>query len=250
MTLRLGIDLGGSAIKAGVVNIEDGAIVGEVSTRPTPQPSTPAAVASAISALAGDHPGCTGPIGFAFPAVVTSGIARTAANVDHGWIGCNGAELVRTATGRPCGFVNDADAAGLAEMRFGAGRGVRGAVMVLTLGTGIGTALFIDGRLWPNSELGHLEVRGEEAEHRASARVRSLLNLDWTSWAGRVNEVLDVYHRLLWPDLYIISGGVTEHWTEFGAHLAAPSPIVPAALRQHAGVVGAAVYAAEHCGQS
>lgn len=250
MTLRLGIDLGGSAIKAGVVNVEDGTIVGHVSTRPTPQPATPAAVVAVVRELAAEHPQCTGPIGFAFPAVVTGGVARTAANVDHGWIGCNGAQLVRAATGRACGFVNDADAAGVAEMRFGAGRGVRGTVFMLTLGTGIGSALFVDGRLWPNSELGHLEVRGEEAEHRASARVRSVLKLDWAAWAGRVNEVLDVYHRLLWPDLYIVSGGVTEHWAEFGPRLVAASPIVPAALRQHAGVVGAAVYAAEHCGPS
>ncbi len=247
MTLRLGIDLGGSAIKAGVVNVTDGQIVGSVTTRDTPQPSTPGAVAAAVAALAGDHPDCPGPMGFAFPAVVTGGVARTAANVDHGWIGCNGAELMRAATGRPCGFLNDADAAGLAEMRFGAGRGVRGTVLMLTFGTGIGSALFVDGRLWPNAELGHLEVRGEEAEHRASARVRSVLKLDWPAWAARVNEVLDVYHRLLWPDLYIVSGGVTEHWAEFGARLHAPSPIVPAALRQHAGVVGAALYAAEHC---
>ena len=247
MTLRLGIDLGGSAIKASVVNVENGQLVGHVTTRPTPQPATPAAVVAAIAELAGDHPTCTGPIGFAFPAVVTGGIARTAANVDHGWIGCNGAELISASTGRRCGFVNDADAAGLAEMSFGAGRGFRGTVLMITLGTGIGTALFVDGRLWPNSELGHLEVRGEEAEHRASARVRSVLNLDWASWAARVNEVLDTYHRLLWPDLYIISGGVTEHWAEFGARLSAPSPILPAALRQHAGVVGAAVYATEHC---
>jgi len=247
MTLRLGIDLGGSAIKAGVVNIQDGTLVGHVSTRPTPQPAPPAAVAAAIAELAGDHPACTGAIGFAFPAVVTNGVARTAANIDHGWIGCNGAELVQNATGRACGFLNDADAAGLAEMRFGAGRGVQGTVLLLTLGTGIGSALFTDGRLWPNSELGHLEVRGEEAEHRASARVRSMLKLDWASWAARVNEVLDVYQRLLWPDLYIISGGVTEHWTQFGPLLRAGSPVVPAALRQHAGVVGAAVYAAELC---
>jgi polyphosphate glucokinase len=244
MTLSLGIDLGGSAIKAAAVDVADGRVVGEVTTRPTPQPATPAAVAAAVAALVAAHPETAGTVGFAFPAVVTGGVARTAANVDHGWVGCNGAELVERATGRPCGFLNDADAAGLAEMRFGAGRGVRGNVLVLTLGTGIGTALFTNGELWANSELGHLEVRGEEAEHRASARVRSALNLSWADWAARVNEVLDVYHRLLWPDLCIISGGVTEHWAEFGGRLRAGAPVVPAQLRQHAGVVGAAAYAA------
>ena len=152
MTLSLGIDLGGSAIKAGAVDVADGRLVGEVTTRPTPQPATPAAVAAAVAALVAEHPEATGTVGFAFPSVVTEGIARTAANVDHGWVGCNGAELVERATGRRCGFLNDADAAGLAEMRFGAGRGVGGSVLVLTLGTGIGTALFTNGELWANSK--------------------------------------------------------------------------------------------------
>lgn len=248
MTHCIGIDLGGSAIKAGVVDTRVGELVGETLTVPTPQPATPEAVVAAVAGLVRRFPGCGGPVGFAFPAVVTAGVARTAANVDAAWIGCNGAQRIQAATGRACGFVNDADAAGVAEMRFGAGRGFRGTVMMITLGTGIGSALFVDGRLWPNSELGHLEVRGQEAEHRASARVRSVEHLDWAAWATRVNEVLDTYHRLLWPDLYIVSGGVTEHWDAFGPLLHAPSPIRPAALRQHAGVVGAAVYAAEHCG--
>ncbi len=249
MTHRIGIDLGGSAIKAGVVNVETGELVGQTSTRPTPQPATPSAVAAAVAELVALYPETAGPVGFAFPAVVTAGVARTAANVDSAWIGCNGAALIERATGRACGFLNDADAAGLAEMHFGAGRGIRGNVLVLTLGTGIGTALFANGELWANSELGHLDVRGEEAEHRASARVRSALNLGWADWAARVNVVLDEYHRLLWPDLYIISGGVTEHWAEFGSCLRAGAPVVPAELRQHAGVVGAAAYAATHAGR-
>ena len=245
MTRRLGIDLGGSAIKAGVVDVTDGTLVSEVTTRPTPQPATPELVAAAVSELVADHPECTGAVGFAFPSVVTFGVARTAANVDHAWIGCNGSQLILQHTGRRCGFLNDADAAGMAEMRFGAGRGVKGTVLSLTLGTGIGSAMFTDGLLWPNTELGHLEIQGVEAEHHASARVRSAEHLDWDAWALRVNEVLDAYHKLLWPDLYIISGGVTENWEIFGPKLRAGSPIRPAALRQHAGVVGAAVYAAE-----
>lgn len=240
----LGIDLGGSAIKAGVVDINDGRVVDVVSTRPTPQPATPAAVAVAVAELVTEHGAATGPLGFAFPAVVTGGVARTAANVDSGWIGCDGSEVIHRATGRRCGFLNDADAAGLAEMRYGAGRGIRGSVLLLTLGTGIGTALFINGELWPNTELGHLEIKGVEAEHHASARVRSAEHLDWAAWATRVNDVLREYHRLLWPDLYIVSGGVTEHWDAFGGLLSAGAPIVPAMLRQNAGLVGAAAYAA------
>lgn len=249
MTTAIGIDLGGSAIKAGMVDVGTGYLVGEPRMVPTPQPATPEAVIPAVAGLVRAYPECQGEVGFAFPAVVTAGTARTAANVDHAWIGLDGAARLSSATGRRCVFVNDADAAGLAEMRFGAGRDFRGTVLMLTLGTGIGSALFVDGALWPNSELGHLEVRGQEAEHRASAKVRTALKLDWPAWAERVNDVLDTYHRLLWPDLYIIGGGVTERWEEFGPLLKADSPIRPAALRQHAGVVGAAVYAHELAGR-
>ncbi len=144
---------------------------------------------------------------------------------------------------RPVAFLNDADAAGIAEMTLGAGRDRAGTVMVITLGTGIGTALFVDGRLLPNTELGHLEVRGKEAEHRASAKVRADLDLDWVEWAAEVNEVLEAYHSLLWPDVFVIGGGVTENWQHFGSLLSSRAEIVPAAFGNDAGIVGAAMAA-------
>ena len=146
---------------------------------------------------------------------------------------------------RPVAFLNDADAAGIAEMTLGAGRDRAGTVMVITLGTGIGTALFVDGRLLPNTELGHLEVRGKEAEHRASAKVRADLDLDWVEWAAEVNEVLEAYHSLLWPDVFVIGGGVTENWQHFGSLLSSRAEIVPAAFGNDAGIVGAAMAAVQ-----
>jgi polyphosphate glucokinase len=241
----LGIDFGGSSIKAGAVDVGAGAVIGTLESVPTPQPATPATVAGALAELARRFPQCRGPVGFAYPGVVVHGITRTASNVDAAWIGTDAARLLATATGRPGWCVNDADAAGLGEMRFGAGRGERGTVLMLTFGTGIGSAMFVDGRLWPNTELGHLELGGREAEHRASARVRAERGLDFAQWCELVNEVLAGYHALFWPDLFIVGGGVSERWEEFGGLLRAESRIVPARLRQHAGVVGAALYAFE-----
>lgn len=247
--LTLGIDLGGSSIKAGAVDVGRGEVAGRLESVPLPQPSTPAAVGAAIRALAAACPACDGPVGFAFPSVVKAGLARTAANVDRGWIGTDGAAVAAAATGRPATFVNDADAAGLAELRFGAARGERGTVLMLTFGTGIGSALFVDGRLWPNTELGHLRLGAEEAEQYASARVRSELGLDWPAWAARVNAVLAEFERLFWPDLFVVGGGVSENWAAFAPLLRTEARIVPAALRQTAGVVGAALHASEHAGQ-
>ena len=246
MTLLLGIDVGGSAIKAGAVEVAGGAVVGELKSVATPPGAQPPATRHALKTLAAQFPECHGPIGMAFPSVLKHGIAWTAANIDRSWIGTDAAALLREATGRPGVVVNDADAAGVAEMRCGAGRGERGVVMMLTFGTGIGSALFIDGRLFGNTELGHLEINGREAEHWASARVRALEELDWSAWCARVNQVLGRYHALLWPDLFIIGGGVSERWEEFGPLLQAPARIVPAQLRHTAGVVGAALHAAEH----
>jgi polyphosphate glucokinase len=245
MSLTLGIDLGGSAIKAGAVDATAGELVGELRSVPTPAGATLDATRAALAELVARFPECRGPVGLAFPAVVKRGITCTAAHVDRGWIGADAAALLTAAAGRPGFVVNDADAAGVAEMRVGAGRGERGVVMMLTFGTGIGTALFVDGRLWPNTELGHLEVDGREAEHRASARVRTVENLDWPTWCERVNLVLARYHALLWPDVFIVGGGVSERWEEFAGLLRSPARIVPAKLRHTAGVVGAALYAAE-----
>ncbi len=249
MRLTLGLDLGGSSIKAGAVDVVAGRVVGELKSVPTPDGARPAATQAALEALVAQFPECSSPVGLAFPAVVKDGVALSAANIDKAWIGTNASELLSAAAKRPGHVVNDADAAGVAEMRIGAGRDRRGVVMMLTFGTGIGTALFADGRLWPNSELGHLELDGKEAEQIASARVRTAEGLDWPAWCARVNRVLAGYHALFWPDLFIIGGGVSERWEEFGSQLRSAAQILPASLRQTAGVVGAAFYAAEQPGR-
>jgi len=248
MSLLLGLDLGGSSIKAGAVDVATGRVVGELQSIPTPAGARPEATQAALATLIARFPQCSGPVGLAFPAVIKSGTALSAANIDKSWIGTDAARLLSAAAGRLGYVVNDADAAGVAEMRIGAGRSERGVVMMLTFGTGIGTALFVDGRLWPNSELGHVEFDGREAEHIASARVRTAEQLDWPAWCERVNRVLAGYHALFWPDLFIIGGGVSERWEEFGGQLRSPARIVPAQLRQTAGVVGAACFAAEQPG--
>jgi polyphosphate glucokinase len=249
VSLVLGLDLGGSSIKAGAVDIAAGQVVGELQSIPTPDGAKPAATQTALAELVARFPQCSGNVGLAFPSVIKSGIAYSAANIDKGWIGTDAAKVLTAAAGRPGFVVNDADAAGIAEMRIGAGRAERGVVMLLTFGTGIGTALFVDGRLWPNSELGHIELDGREAEHIASARVRTAEKLDWPQWSERVNRVLAGYHALFWPDLFIIGGGVSERWEEFGGGLRSQARVVPAVLRQTAGVVGAAFFAAEQTGR-
>jgi polyphosphate glucokinase len=240
----LAFDVGGSFVKAGLVDATAGRVARDVLRRATPADAAPEAVIDLLAAMASDLPS-TGPVGLAFPAVAKKGVAWTAANVDRRWIGTNAQLLLEARIGRPVAFLNDADAAGVAEMTLGAGRGRDGTVMVLTLGTGIGTAIFVDGRLLPNTELGHLEVRGEEAEHRASAKVRTDRGLGWHEWADAVNEVLAAYHALLWPDLFIIGGGVTENWEHFGSLLKSRAEIIPAHFRNDAGIIGAAMAAAE-----
>jgi polyphosphate glucokinase len=241
----LGIDTGGSSLKAAPVDVTSGVLASDVVSFPTPAPATPGAIAGVVKQIAAAFPDVSGPVGFAFPSVVTAGIARTAANVDKAWIGTDGARLVREATGRPAAFLNDADAAALAEMRVGAGRGQDGTVIMLTFGTGIGSAIFHDGHLLPNTEFGHMEIRGMEAEHRASARVRTAEQLGWPEWSERVNEVLARMHALIWPDLFILGGGVVENWASFGPLLESPARVVPAELGNTAGIVGAALAAHE-----
>lgn len=239
----LAFDVGGSFVKAGLVDVAAGQVVGDVLRRPTPADAAPEAVIDLLAAMAGDL-ASEGPVGLAFPAVAKKGVALTAANIDKRWIGINAQSLLEARVQRPVAFLNDADAAGVAEMTLGAGRGREGTVMLLTLGTGIGTAIFVDGRLVPNTELGHLEVRGMEAEHRASAKVRADQRLGWQEWADAVNEVLAAYHALLWPDVFIIGGGVTENWQQFGPLLRSRAEIVLARFRNEAGMVGAAMAAA------
>lgn len=241
--ILLGLDVGGSSIKAALVDVEHGVISTPLLSVPTPSPSTPEQVLRACAQIDRELAG-VGPVGLAFPAVVKRGVARTAANVDKSWIGCRGGEQLAQLIGRPVLFVNDADAAGIAEISAGAGRGVRGVVLLLTFGTGIGSGLFLDGRLLPNTELGHLEFHGRDAEFSASARVRTEEALNWSSWCARVNDYLARLHALFWPDLFIIGGAVTENWQQFGHLLESPAEIRCAAHGGQAGVIGAAFAAA------
>jgi polyphosphate glucokinase len=242
--ILLGIDTGGSTIKGAPVNIAAGRLAEPAITLLTPQPATPAAVAAVARELAGRF-ATSGPIGFGLPSVVRHGRVYTAANLDPSWLGAEGAQLMSDTLGRPCVLMNDADAAGLAEMRVGAGRGVGGTVIVLTFGTGIGSSIFIDGVLVPNTEFGHLEMNGVEAEERASGRARVKLGLSWPAWAEGVNAYLQQMHRLFWPSTFILCGGVTENYGEFGHLLKSPAHIVPGDLRLEGGIVGAALAAAE-----
>ena len=239
----LGIDVGGSSIKGGLVDVTTGKLLGEGHV-PTPKPSAPEAVMKQVAVLGQQLPGAQA-VGFAFPSVVKNNIARTAANVDHGWIGADGVKLARAALGLPAVFLNDADAAGLAEMRWGAGRNTPGTVIMLTFGTGIGTALFADGKLMPNTEFGHIQMHGADAEAWASARVRTEQNLDFPEWIGRVNEYLALIHALFWPDVFILGGAVSERYDQFAPLLKSQAEIRPALFAGQAGVMGAALAAAE-----
>ncbi|MDP9433260.1 MAG: ROK family protein [Actinomycetota bacterium] len=240
----VGVDIGGSGIKGARVNLDTGELLSERHRFDTPQPSTPDAVAGRVTELLAQLE-WSGPFGCTFPAVVKDGVARTAANVDASWIGTDVVAVMREATGQPASVVlNDADAAGVAEMRFGAGRGQGGVVVLVTLGTGIGTAVFLDGRLMPNTELGHIEIDGIDAELNASGAVRERLELSWEDWAARVDRYLDHLDALIWPDLIIIGGGVSKKSAKWLHHLNVRVPVVPAQLRNNAGIVGAALVAA------
>ena len=241
----IGIDVGGSSIKAGLVDLDAGRLVGDLSSAPTPQPSSPAAMLVVFQELVGRFPGAQGNVGIAMPSVVKHGKVCTAANIDRGWIGVDGPALVEKPLGRSAIFLNDADAAGVAEVTWGAGKGAKGTVIMLTFGTGIGTAFFVDGILLPNSELGHMEVRGREAEKWTSAQVRTAEKLDWPAWIERVNVYLAELYNLFWPDLFILGGAVSERFAEFAPLLRSDAQIKPAAFAGQAGVIGAALAAAD-----
>jgi len=243
----LGIDIGGSGIKGAPVDVKEGVLAAERYRIPTPQPVTPGAVSETVAEIV-EHFGWKGPIGCTFPAVVKKGVVYTAANVDQSWVGVNGRELLTKTTGCPVRLLNDADAAGIAEMKFGAGRGCQGVVLVITLGTGIGSAVFVDGSLMPNTEFGHIEMRSRlrgsvEAEHYASDRVRKEEKLKWGEWAARVNEYLALLESLFSPDLFILGGGVSKKHKKFLSELNIRARVVPAQLRNEAGIVGAALAA-------
>ncbi|GAB4445428.1 MAG: ROK family protein [Anaerolineae bacterium] len=238
----LGIDIGGSGIKGAPVDVEKGELTADRYRIPTPQPSRPEAVAKVVAKIA-KHFEWSGPIGCTFPAVIKKGVAYSAANVDKSWIGTNGQEIIAQQTGCPVLLLNDADAAGLAEMRFGAGQERSGVVIMLTLGTGIGSAIFVDGVLVPNTEFGHMEVRGMDAEDRAADRIRKGEDLSWKKWGERVNEFLERMEVLFSPDLFIIGGGVSKKHEKFFPYLTTKAELVPAQSLNEAGIIGAALAA-------
>jgi polyphosphate glucokinase len=239
-----GLDIGGSGIKGSIVNVTTGTLDAPRYRLPTPDPATPEAVVD-VAAQVVRHFDWHGPIGCGFPAVVKGGVIYTAANISPRWINTNGAQMLAQATDADVRLLNDADAAGLAEMRFGAGREQSGLVLMLTIGTGIGTALFIDGKLVPNTELGHIEIRGKDAEARASDSARERKKLSWKAWARRFDEYLNVIARLIWPDLIIVGGGASREFERFADLLTVPVEVVPARLRNEAGIIGAAIAAYE-----
>ena len=250
----LGIDVGGTGIKAGVVDVSEGVLVGARTDVPTPQPSTPDAVAEAIRGLV-DRIGWDGPVGVTVPSVVHQGITRVAPNIDDSWIGCEvGPLFARHLPGTAVSVLNDADAAGITEARFGAARGRRGLVILLTFGTGIGSAFLVDGRLIPNTEFGHILVRDvdgvsvDESEHLASGAVRVREGWDFERWTPHVSAVLRTIENLLWPSLFVIGGGVSEASAEWFPLLDNRTPVVAASRLNDAGVVGAAVFAAREAG--
>ncbi|QNP65086.1 polyphosphate--glucose phosphotransferase [Streptomyces genisteinicus] len=240
-----GVDIGGSGIKGAPVDLERGDLAEERHKVLTPHPATPDAVADGVAEVVG-HFGWTGPVGITFPGVVTGGITRTAANVDKGWIDKDAARLLGDRIGgAPVTLLNDADAAGVAEMTFGAGRGRKGTVILLTFGTGIGSALFTDGRLVPNTELGHLELHGHDAEKRASTKAKEDADLSWSHWARRVQKYLAHVEMLFSPELFVIGGGVSRKAEKFLPLIEdIRAEIVPAELQNNAGIVGAAMAAA------
>jgi polyphosphate glucokinase len=240
----LGVDIGGTGIKGALVDPVTGLLVSERRKIATPHPATPEAVSGVVAQLVGEVES-EGAIGFTFPAVVQHGVIRTAANVDESWIATDAREMFSGVTGRACVVMNDADAAGVAEMEHGAGKGATGTVLMLTLGTGIGSALFSAGQLVPNTELGHLEIDGKEAEHRASNTVREHKDLSWKKFAHHLDVVLLEFERLLTPDLFIIGGGISKKADHYLPELTITTPIEPAQLRNQAGIVGAAMAASK-----
>jgi len=240
---RFGVDIGGTGIKGAVVDVASGKLVTDRVRVLTPHPATPEAVVPVVADVV-NQTGYDGPVGCAFPAVIKDGVAETAANIDETWIGTSVGHLISAKLdGAAVSVINDADAAGVAEMRFGAGRDVSGVVVMLTVGTGIGSAVFLDGKLVPNTELGHLEVDGHDAESRASEIAREEHDLSRKQWAKRFNRYLEVLEGLLWPDLVILGGGISKEPEKFMPLLTSRARIVPATLANAAGIIGAALTA-------
>ena len=241
--LPFGIDFGGSGIKGAPVDLGTGDFAAERVRLPTPEPSTPKAVAEVLADLLAQFPDSGGPVGVTVPGVVRHGLVHSAANIDKSWLGTDADALFTKATGRDVHVVNDADAAGLAEVRYGAAKGRDGLVIVTTLGTGIGSALVYDGVLVPNSELGHLEIDGKGAEKRAANSAREAEDLSWERWAKRLRKYYRTLEDLFSPDLFVVGGGVSKKADEFLPLLDLETEIVPATLLNRAGIVGAALCA-------
>jgi polyphosphate glucokinase len=249
--IAIGVDVGGSGIKVGVVDVAMGELISPRLRVATPVPSTPAKIVTAIARTVSRAAKAAGgvpsgvPVGVGVPSVVINGVTRSAANIDPGWIDFDAGSALEAALKRPVIVLNDADAAGLAEMRFGAGVGEPGVVFVLTLGTGVGSGLFNDGVLVPNTELGHMEIRGRDAERRSAAVARTRRGLSWKAWANDLDEHLHAIDKLFSPNLIILGGGVSKNADKFIPRLTVRPRVVPATLRNDAGIVGAAMAAAE-----
>ncbi|WP_316673586.1 polyphosphate--glucose phosphotransferase [uncultured Tolumonas sp.] len=238
----LGVDIGGTGIKAAIIETQTGELVSEHKRTPTPKPATPQNIAESLSQLVTEF-AWSGPIGCGFPATVHHGIAYSASNIDPSWINTDAQTLFSQVTGQPCFVVNDADAAGMAEMRFGAGQNNRGVIILLTIGTGIGSAVFVNGRLHPNTELGHVRFGDSIAERYCAESVRIKLNLSWQEWGTRFNEYLNHLEFVFNPDRFIIGGGIAEHMTQFQPYLHTKALILPARSLNQAGIIGAALFA-------
>jgi polyphosphate glucokinase len=237
----LGIDIGGSGIKGAPVNTKTGKLLEERIRIPTPKGAKPKAVAEVVAEIARSF-NWKGPIGVGFPAPIKNGVALMAANVSEKWVGTNADELLTSATGCKCSVGNDADVAGMAEMAFGMGKGEHGTVIMITLGTGIGSAIFYNGHLLPNTEFGHMQIDGKDAEHRASDAARQREDMSWKKYAKRLNEYLNEMEKLFWPDLFIIGGGISKQHEKFLPLLKLQSKVTPAKFQNEAGIVGAALY--------
>jgi polyphosphate glucokinase len=238
----LGVDIGGTGIKGAVVDIERGELVTERFRLLTPEGGKPKAIAKTVKKVV-DHFGWKGPVGAGFPAAVRQGIVLTAANIHKSWIGVDVDQLFHEKTGCPFKVANDADVAGLAEMAFGAGKGHKGVVLLVTIGTGLGTVLFTNGQLLPNAELGHIEIDGEDAELRAADSARKREKLSWKKWGKRFNIYLSTLEALLWPDLIILGGGAAKKFDRYGEYIKIGTPVVVAEFLNEAGIVGAALAA-------
>ncbi|MBL8063938.1 MAG: ROK family protein [Anaerolineales bacterium] len=237
----LGIDIGGSGIKGAPVNLQTGELLADRVRIKTPKGAKPEPIAEVVAEIVRSFK-WNGRIGVGFPAPIKNGVAMMAANVSQKWVGTNANELFSSATGCPCKTGNDADVAGMAEMAFGAGKGQQGTVVMLTLGTGIGSAIYYNGHLVPNTEFGHLQMDGMDAEHRASDAARQREEMSWKKYAKRLNKYLNEMEKLFWPDLFIIGGGISKQHEKFLPLLALQTRVVPAQFQNEAGIVGAALF--------